>query len=47
MPDGTIKSKTGNASIKKQGQTMAAGGQFGTNPNAKTKGRGPAQDLSK
>lgn len=43
MPDGKIKSKTGNASITKQGHTHD--GQFGTDPHKQPKGRGPAQDL--
>lgn len=43
MPE-KITAKTGNAQIKKLGQTK--GNQYGTNPFAKNTKRQPAQDLN-
>lgn len=39
-----IQSKTGNATIVKQGHTTDR--QFGSNPDAKGKGRKPVTDLN-
>lgn len=43
MPDPSIKSKTGNAPIKKVGHT--ASNRFGTNPDARVKGNVTSRDL--
>lgn len=44
MPKPSISSKTGSAPIVKVGHT--ASNQFGSNPDAKVKGRSSSRDLS-
>lgn len=44
MPDATIKAKTGNAPLVKQGHT--ATNNYGSNPNAQRKGTDSPRDLS-
>lgn len=43
MPDGKIGSKTGNATVKKQGHTHD--GQHGSDPFKQPKGRSGVTDL--
>lgn len=43
MPRDTITSKTGNASVMKQGHTTS--GKHGTDPNAKVRGGNSVREL--